>query len=90
MVPGKAKEPVMDIQTLTSFFMWCTIINTGLIFFLALVFMLAPDLTYRLQSTFIPISRDTFNIVFYSFIGLLKVLVLVFNVVPWIALLIIG
>ena len=80
----------MDIQTLTSFFMWCTIINFGFLLFLALVFMLAPDLTYKIQSRFIPISRETFNTVFYSFIGFFKVVVLVFNVVPWIALLIIG
>ena len=80
----------MDMQTLTSFFMWCTIINTGILFFLALVYLLAPNLAYRLQSRFIPISRETFNVVFYSFIGFFKVVVLVFNVVPWIALLIIG
>jgi len=80
----------MDIHTLTSFFMWCTIINFGFLLFLALVFMLAPNLTYKIQSRFIPISRETFNIVFYSFIGLFKVVVLVFNVVPWIVLLIIG
>lgn len=76
----------MDIQTLTDFFMWCSIINIGFLFVLGLVFMLAPNLTYRLQSIFIPISRETFNVVFYSFIGFFKVIVLVFNVVPWIAL----
>jgi len=80
----------MDIQTLTSFFMWCTIINTGFLIFLALVYLLVPNVTYRLQSRFIPISRETFDIVFYSFIGIFKVLVLIFFVVPWIALLIIG
>ena len=80
----------MDIQTLTSFFMWCTIINTGFLIFLALIFMLAPNLVYRLQSMFINITRETFDIVFYSFIGFLKIIVLVFNLVPWIALLIIG
>ena len=80
----------MDIQTLTSFFMWCTIINSGMLIFLALIYMLAPNLAYRLQSKFIPISRETFDVVFYSFMGLFKVIVLVFNVVPWIALLIIG
>ena len=80
----------MDIQTLTSFFMWCTIINSGMLVFLALIYMLAPNLAYRLQSKFIPISRETFDVVFYSFMGLFKVIVLVFNVVPWIALLIIG
>ena len=80
----------MDVQTLTSFFMWCTIINSGMLIFLALIYMLAPNLAYRLQSKFIPISRETFDVVFYSFMGLFKVIVLVFNVVPWIALLIIG
>lgn len=80
----------MDMQTLTSFFMWCTIINTVILIFLALVYLLVPNLAYRLQSRFIPISRETFNVVFYSFIGFFKVVVLVFNVVPWIALLIIG
>jgi hypothetical protein len=80
----------MDIQTLTSFFMWCSIINVGILFFLALIYLLAPNLAYRLQSKFISISRETFDIVFYSFIGFFKVVVLVFNVVPWIALRIIG
>lgn len=80
----------MDIQTLTSFFMWCTIINAGVLLFLALIFMLAPNLIYRLQSMVISFSRETFDIVFYSFIGFYKLIVLVFNVVPWIALLIIG
>ena len=88
--PGNQRSNVMDIQTLTTFFMWCTIINCGFLLFLALVFMLAPDLTYKIQSRFIPISRETFDTVFYSFIGFFKVVVLVFNVVPWIVLLIIG
>jgi len=76
----------MDIQTLTDFFMWCSIINMGILIFLALVFLLAPNLTYRLQSRFIPISRETFDMIYYSFMGFFKVIVLVFNVVPWIAL----
>jgi hypothetical protein len=80
----------MDIQTLTTFFMWCTIINVGMLLFLALVYVVAPNLAYSLQSRWVPISRETFDVVFYAFVGLFKLIVLVFNVVPWIALLIIG
>ena len=79
----------MDIQTLTSFFMWCTIINFGLLLFVVLIYFLAPNLVYRLQSYWVPISRETFDTIFYSSIVFFKVLVLVFNVVPWIALVII-
>ncbi len=80
----------MIIQTLTTFFMWCTIINGGLLVLWTTIYMMAPDLVYRTQSTFFPIPRETFDVVFYSFIGLFKIVFLVFVVVPYVALLIIG
>jgi len=80
----------MELQTLTAFFMWCTIINGG-IFILWMAFcVFAPDLVYRTQSKWFPIPRETFNVVIYSFLGLFKIVFLVFNVVPYVALLIVG
>ena len=80
----------MDIQTLTTFFMLCTIINGGILILLTVFFMFAPDLVYRTQSKWFPIPRETFNVVIYSFLGLFKIFFLVFNVVPYVALLIVG
>ncbi|MEA3275703.1 MAG: hypothetical protein U9Q81_10530 [Pseudomonadota bacterium] len=80
----------MDIQTLTAFFMWCTIINGALLLLWTTMFMFAPDLVYRTQSKWFPIPRETFNAVFYAFLGLFKVFFLMFNVVPYVALLIVG
>ena len=80
----------MDVQTLTTFFMWCTIINTGLLLLWTVFFAFAPDLVYRTQSKWFPIPRETFHVVMYSFLGLFKVVFLVFNVVPYVALLIVA
>lgn len=80
----------MDIQILTSFFMWCTIINGGILIFWTLFCAFAPDLVYRIQSTFFNIPRETFDIIIYSFIGLVKIAFLMFNLIPYLALLIIG
>jgi hypothetical protein len=80
----------MDIQTLTTFFMWCTIINGALLVLWTAMWILAPDLVYRTQSKWFPIPRETFNVVFYSFLGLFKIVFLIFNVVPYVALLIVG
>lgn len=80
----------MDIQALTSFFMWCIIINGFLLLLWSITFMVAPDLVHRTQSRWFPIPRETFNIVFYSFLGFFKIIFLVFNVAPYLALLIIG
>ena len=78
----------MDIETLTAFLMWCTIINGGLLVFWSVMVMAAPDWVYRTQSKFFPISRDTFNVAIYVFLGAFKIVFLLFNVVPYVALLI--
>ena len=80
----------MDIQTLTQFFMWCTIINGGILALWTVFCMFAPNLVYRTQNTFFPIPRDTFDVLIYSFLGLFKIFFLVFNLVPYVALVIIG
>jgi hypothetical protein len=80
----------MDIQTLTTFFMWCTIMNGSLLVLWTLMLIVAPDLVYRTQSKWFSIPRETFNVVIYSFLGLFKIVFLAFNVVPYVALLIIG
>lgn len=78
----------MDIQMLTTFFMWCTIINGGILVVWTVFYMFAPGLVYRIQRNFIPISRETFNMAMYGFIGFFKIIFLVFNVVPYVVLLI--
>jgi len=80
----------MDIQTLTTFFMWCTILNIGLLLLSSLILVFAGDLVYRVHSKWLPMPRETFNVVIYAFLGLFKIFVLVFNAVPYVALLIIG
>ena len=80
----------MDIQTLTTFFMWCTIINGSIFALWTIMLILTPDLVYRTQNKWFPIPRETFNVIIYSFLGLFKIFFLFFNVVPYVALLIIG
>ena len=80
----------MDIQTLTTFFMWCTILNGALVVLQTTMCILAPDFVYRSQNRWFPIPREIFNVVIYSFLGLFRIVFLVFNLVPYVALLIVG
>ena len=80
----------MDIQTLTAFFMWCTILNVALLVLSSLFCLCAGDWVYRIHSKWFSISRETFNVAIYSFLGLYKVLVFVFCLIPYVALLIVG
>jgi hypothetical protein len=80
----------MDIQTLTIFFKWCTIINGSILILWAVLTMFAPNLVYRTQSIWFPIPREIFNIVIYAFLGAFKIFFLMFNAVPYVVLLIMG
>ncbi len=81
----------MDIATVRAFFMWCTILNGGLLILSVLIFTFAGDRVYRMLGTWYhPISRDAFNVANYSLIGVFKIFVLIFNLVPFVALVIMG
>lgn len=80
----------MNIPQLTDFFMWCSIINGAPLLFWSGFVMFAPELTYRTQSRFFPIPRETFTVVMYTFLGVFKLFFIVFNIVPYAALLIVG
>ncbi len=80
----------MDIIAVKTFFMWCTIINGLLLVISFLVCAYAREWVYDMHSKWFPISREAFNVAIYSFLGLFKILVLVFNLLPWIACAIAG
>lgn len=80
----------MTIETLTSFFKWCTILNAAILIYSSLFLCFAPGFVYRIQSKWYAISRETFDIIAYSYLGLFKVLFIVFNLVPYLALVIIA
>lgn len=80
----------MAISTLTTFFMWCSIINGGILILWIAFCMFAPDLVYNTQRIWFPIPRETFDVLIYGFLGLFKIFFLTFNLVPYLALLIIA
>ena len=80
----------MDIETLIVFFMWCTIINGGLYILCVALVMFSSDFGYRIHKKLFSISRETFDMVVYACLGFFKIIFLAFNLVPYVALLIIG
>jgi len=80
----------MNIDTLTTFFMWCTIINAAILIYSSLFICFAPGFIYRIQNRWFSIPRETFNIVAYSYLGVFKIFFIMFNIAPYLALLIMG
>ena len=76
----------MDIGTVREFLMWCTVLNVGMLIFTFLITAFGGDWVYKAHNKLYPMGRETFNVVIYAFMGVYKVLVIVFNLIPYLAL----
>jgi hypothetical protein len=80
----------MSVATVRSMLLWCTLINSGVLAVWGLLMLLPHGWLHRLTARRFRISPEQFDTVSYAGIVLYKILVLVFNLVPYIALLIAG
>lgn len=80
----------MNIETARSFFLWCTLINYGVLLLWTLVFWLAHDWHYRLTSRLFKVSVETYDLVNLGGIAVFKIAVILLNLVPYLALRIIA
>jgi hypothetical protein len=80
----------MTLEVIRSTLAWCTVINYGLLIFWFLFFKFAHDWTYRIHNKFYNISIDNFDTINYSGLAFFKILIFTFNLVPYLALRIVG
>lgn len=76
----------MDMQTLQALCGWSVIVNYGVLLVWALFLLFAPDFVFRLHARFFNLSRTQFDAIHYSAMAAYKLLILVFNLVPWLVL----
>lgn len=80
----------MTLEILQSFLGWCSIINIGIIIFWFIMITIAKETIYKLHSIWFKIEEDKFDVIQYKAIAFYKITVFIFNVVPYVVLLIIN
>jgi len=80
----------MTVDQLRAFFMWCSMINAGFLFLWWAMIALASGWIYRVHTRWFPMTREEFSVAHYRGIMYFKAALFLFNVVPFVALLIVG
>ena len=80
----------MIIDVMREAFLWCFIINMGILLWWVGFIIFANDWVYRMHSKFYKLSKESFDTIHYAGIVLFKVFIFAFNLVPFIALHIAG
>ena len=79
----------MDLHTLKTFLLWCLAINYLILLWWFAAFVFAHGWMFRLHSRWFRISEERFDAIHYLGISIYKIGVLLFNLVPYLALLIV-
>lgn len=76
----------MSVELVREVLGWCSLINLGLLLWWFLFLSLAHDWTYRVHSRWFKLSPERFDAIHYAGMAFFKIAVIVFNLVPYLAL----
>jgi len=74
------------IEALTTFFGWCTVIDMGFLVLTSMVLVFARGWITGMHSKMFDLDESTLSLAYFKYLAHFKITVIVFNLVPWLAL----
>ena len=78
------------VELIRNAFGWCGIINLVILLFWFLMLVFVNEFVYKIHSRMFRINKKRFDAIHYQGMMYFKVFVIMFNVVPYLALRIVG
>ncbi len=80
----------MESATWVGFLGWSTVINMGILIYWFLLILFARQWIYNLHGRWFHLTERQMDAIHYGGMGLYKLLIVFFNLIPWLVLKIIG
>ena len=80
----------MAVEIIRDILGWCSVINVGLLLWWLLVFTIAHDWIYNMHGKWFKLSIERFDTIHYAGMAFFKICIFLFNIVPYLALRIVG
>jgi len=80
----------MSMEMARNALLWCAVLNYGLVVVWFLLYVLAREWLYRLWGRWFRLTAEQFDTISFAAMALYKVGILLFNLVPYVALRIVG
>lgn len=82
----RTKGQPMKLEQLQSLFMWMTLINIGIMILSVVLINCLRSFIHQFHGKLFKLSKEQLNIILYSYLGIYKIGIILFNLVPYIAL----
>ncbi|WP_375057004.1 DUF6868 family protein [Zobellella sp. DQSA1] len=76
----------MEMDAVQDFLLWCLGINYGILLIWFMVFCFAREWMHRLHGRWFRLAPGQFDALHYAAMAAYKIGILLFNLVPWLAL----
>ncbi len=80
----------MTLEIIRSTLAWSAVINMGMLLLWFLIFAIAHNFIYRFHGKWFNLSEEKFKAIHYTGMLFFKVCIFLFNIVPYLALRIVG
>lgn len=80
----------MSIEILRDVLGWCAVINYGVLLLWFLFFLFAHDWMHRFHGRWFRLPVEQFDTIHYAAMAIYKIGIILFNLVPYVALLIVA
>ena len=80
----------MTFELIRDIFGWCTLINFGFLLWWGIAILFFHDFVYRLHGKLFKMTLEEFDKIHYVGIAFFKLFIIVFNLVPYLAMRIVG
>jgi hypothetical protein len=80
----------MSAEVVRNALLWCTVINYGLLLVWSLAYRVARGGVHQLWGRWFRLSGEQFDALSFAALAVYKVGILLFNLVPYVALLLVG
>ena len=81
---------MFTLQTLTEFLGWASVINIGILFISSISLILMRDSIIRIHSKMFRLDATHLSPAYFQYLAQYKIAIFIFNLVPYIALKIMG
>ncbi len=80
----------MSIETLTTLFGWCSVINITILLLTTFLLIGFKDLVSKVHGKMFGISQQSTSLIYFNYLGNYKIAIFIFSLVPYLALKIMG
>jgi len=75
-----------NIQTITTFLGWCTVINLGVYIFTASMLIILKEPVKNIHSKLSGMAVEKLDEVYFNYLGNFKLAIIILNIVPYVSL----